>query len=170
MKPWMTPAMLDGVDRFWRTRSAIDLAALSEERRGKILPFIRAWAESGGGQSGEAVFRSYYETVNVRARTVAACAPYDYVLSPVAPVVAYNAEWPSPTNEVATTMHHIGFTLPYNMSEQPAASVNCGYTRPACPSACKSPARASTTWACCAWRGPGNACARRSAPQPPKSA
>ena len=25
-------------------------------------------------------------------------------------------------------MHHIGFTLPYNMSEQPAASVNCGYT------------------------------------------
>ena len=26
-------------------------------------------------------------------------------------------------------MHHIGFTLPYNMSEQPAASVNCGYTR-----------------------------------------
>ena len=129
MKPWMTPAMLDGVDRFWRTRSAIDLAALSEERRGKILPFIRAWAESGGGQSGEAVFRSYYETVNVRARTVAACAPYDYVLSPVAPVVAYNAEWPSPTNEVATTMHHIGFTLPYNMSEQPAASVNCGYTR-----------------------------------------
>ena len=138
-------------------------AALSEERRGKILPFIRAWAESGGGQSGEAVFRSYYETVNVRARTVAACAPYDYVLSPVAPVVAYNAEWPSPTNEVATTMHHIGFTLPYNMSEQPAASVNCGYTRSACPSACRSPARASTTWACCAWRGPGNACARRSA-------
>ena len=133
MKSWMTPAMLDGVDRFWRTRSAIDLAALSEERRGKILPFIRAWAESGGGQSGEAVFRRYYETVNVRARTVAACAPYDYVLSPVAPVVAYNAEWPSPTNEVATTMHHIGFTLPYNMSEQPAASVNCGYTRAGLP-------------------------------------
>ena len=96
MKPWMTPAMLDGVDRFWRTRSAIDLAALSEERRGKILPFIRAWAESGGGQSGEAVFRSYYETVNVRARTVAACAPYDYVLSPVAPVVATTPNGPRP--------------------------------------------------------------------------
>ena len=79
------------------------------------------------------MFRSYYETLNVRARTVAACAPYDYVLSPVAPVVAYNAEWPSPTNEVATTMHHIGFTLPFNMSEQPAASVNCGYTKAGLP-------------------------------------
>jgi aspartyl-tRNA(Asn)/glutamyl-tRNA(Gln) amidotransferase subunit A len=133
MLPWMTPDMLDGVDRFWRTRSAIDLAALPEARRAKILPFIRAWAQSGGGQSGEAVFRSYYETLNVRAKTVAACAPFDYVLSPVAPVVAYNAEWPSPTNEVATTMHHIGFTLPFNMSEQPAASVNCGYTRAGLP-------------------------------------
>ena len=30
-------------------------------------------------------------------------------------------------------MHHIGFTLPYNMSEQPAASVNCGYTRAGLP-------------------------------------
>jgi aspartyl-tRNA(Asn)/glutamyl-tRNA(Gln) amidotransferase subunit A len=133
LKPWMTPEMLDGVDRFWRTRSAIDLGALPQARRDKILPFIRAWAESGGGQSGEAVFRSYYETLNVRARTVAATAPYDYVLSPVAPVVAYNAEWAAPTNEVATTMHHIGYTLPYNMSEQPAASVNCGYTKSGLP-------------------------------------
>ena len=48
-------------------------------------------------------------------------------------MVAHNAEWPSPTNEVATTMHHIGFTLPHNMSEQPAASVNCGYTRAGLP-------------------------------------
>ncbi|CUI82907.1 Amidase [Achromobacter xylosoxidans] len=79
------------------------------------------------------MFRSYYETLNVRARTVAATAPFDYVLSPVAPVVAYNAEWAAPTNEVATTMHHIGYTLPYNMSEQPAASVNCGYTRAGLP-------------------------------------
>ena len=133
LKPWMTPEMLDGVDRFWRTRSAIDLGALPQARRDKILPFIRAWAESGGGQSGEAVFRSYYETLNVRAKTVAATAPFDYVLSPVAPVVAYNAEWAAPTNEVATTMHHIGSTLPYNMSEQPAASVNCGYTRAGLP-------------------------------------
>ncbi|WP_251865442.1 amidase [Achromobacter sp. Marseille-Q4962] len=133
MKPWMTPELLDGVDRFWRTRSAVDLAALPEERRARILPFIRAWAESGGGQTGESVFRSYYATQQVRAATVAACAPYDYVISPVAPVVAYNAEWAAPTNDVATTMHHIGFTLPYNMSEQPAASVNCGYTRAGLP-------------------------------------
>jgi len=26
-------------------------------------------------------------------------------------------------------MDHIGFTMPYNMSEQPASSINCGYTK-----------------------------------------
>ena len=110
------------------------------------------------------MFRSYYETVNVRARTVAACAPYDYVLSPVAPVVAYNAEWPSPTNEVATTMHHIGFTLPYNMSEQPAASVNCGYTRAGLPIGLQIAGARFDDLGVLRLARPGNACARRSAP------
>ena len=30
-------------------------------------------------------------------------------------------------------LEHIGFTVPYNMSEQPAASVNCGYTASGLP-------------------------------------
>lgn len=30
-------------------------------------------------------------------------------------------------------MEHIGFTVPYNMSEQPAASINCGYTESGLP-------------------------------------
>ena len=60
------------------------------------------------------------------ATAVAACQPFDFVLAPVAPVVTYAAEWASPTNDPATTMEHIAFTLPYNMSEQPAASIDCG--------------------------------------------
>jgi aspartyl-tRNA(Asn)/glutamyl-tRNA(Gln) amidotransferase subunit A len=30
-------------------------------------------------------------------------------------------------------LEHIGFTVPFNMSEQPAASINCGYTRGGLP-------------------------------------
>jgi aspartyl-tRNA(Asn)/glutamyl-tRNA(Gln) amidotransferase subunit A len=43
-------------------------------------------------------------------------------------MVAYDAELPCPTNDPARPFEHIAFTLPFNMSEQPAASVNCGYT------------------------------------------
>ena len=30
-------------------------------------------------------------------------------------------------------LEHIAFTVPYNMSEQPAASINCGYTTDGLP-------------------------------------
>ena len=30
-------------------------------------------------------------------------------------------------------LEHIGFTVPFNMSEQPAASINCGYTSKGLP-------------------------------------
>ena len=41
---------------------------------------------------------------------------------------AFAAEWASPTNDPLRAMEHIAFTLPYNMSEQPAISVPCGHT------------------------------------------
>jgi len=44
-------------------------------------------------------------------------------------VPTYNAEWETPTNDVNRPLEHISFTMPYNMSEQPASSINCGYTK-----------------------------------------
>jgi len=55
------------------------------------------------------------------------------VLSPTAPIPAFAAELPSPTDDPKRPLEHIGFTLPYNMSEQPAASINCGYTATGLP-------------------------------------
>jgi aspartyl-tRNA(Asn)/glutamyl-tRNA(Gln) amidotransferase subunit A len=83
--------------------------------------------------------------------------------------VAFAAEWAMPTNDPLRAMEHIAFTLPYNMSEQPAISVPCGHNAAACPSACRSSAAGTTTWACCAWRAPWSALrgAQRPWPQPP---
>jgi aspartyl-tRNA(Asn)/glutamyl-tRNA(Gln) amidotransferase subunit A len=33
-----------------------------------------------------------------------------------------------PSNDVARAMDHIAFTVPYNMSEQPAIALNAGFT------------------------------------------
>ena len=50
-----------------------------------------------------------------------------------APMPAYAAELPAPANDPARPFEHIAFTLPYNMSEQPACSINCGHTAAGLP-------------------------------------
>ena len=128
MRPFMTQTLLDGMDHFWRMRSRMDLLALDPADRARVLPYIRAWADSAATMDGEAVFRAASQFHAVRVATVAACAAYDYVLSPTAPMPAFAAELPSPTNDPLHPLEHIGFTVPFNMSEQPAASINCGTT------------------------------------------
>jgi len=133
LQPFMTRAMADGMDDFWRTRSWLDISALSEERRRKVLPYIVEWAQGGAGLSGERVFRGHGQMAAMRDAAVRACAPFDFVLSPTAPMPAFAAELPGPNNDPARPFEHIAFTLPYNMSEQPAASINCGYTADGLP-------------------------------------
>lgn len=128
MQPFMTQAMLDGMDHFWRMRSHVDMQALAPAQKAKVLPYIQQWADSAAGLSGEAVFRAASQFHATRVAAVHACRAFDYVISPVSPVPAFPAELPSPTNDPLRPLEHIGFTVPFNMSEQPAASINCGYT------------------------------------------
>jgi Asp-tRNA(Asn)/Glu-tRNA(Gln) amidotransferase A subunit family amidase len=57
----------------------------------------------------------------------------DLVLSPTAPVAAFAAEWASPINDPERPFEHIAFTLPWNMAENPAVSINCGFTKAGLP-------------------------------------
>ena len=130
---FLARSMLEGLDDFWRTRLWLDIAALPAARRALILPFIAEWARGGEGLSGERVFRGQAQMAALREAAVTACAPFDFVLSPTAPVPAFAAELPCPTNDPALPFEHIVYTLPFNMSEQPAASINCGYTERGLP-------------------------------------
>ena len=133
MRPFLTREMLDGMDHFWRMRSHLDMAALPPERKTRVLPFIRDWADSVAHMGGAALFHASQQFHATRVATVRACAAFDYVISPVAPMPAFAAELPSPTNDPLRPLEHIAFTVPFNMSEQPAASVNCGYTASGLP-------------------------------------
>jgi aspartyl-tRNA(Asn)/glutamyl-tRNA(Gln) amidotransferase subunit A len=66
--------------------------------------------------------------MDIQRRSVAATLPFDVVLSPVAPVPAFPAEWPMPFGDHDRGMVHIGFTAPANMSGQPSISINAGFT------------------------------------------
>lgn len=127
IEPWLTEAMLTDIDLFWRVRSWNDLLELSPAARERVLPFVVRWAQGGSRASGVEVLRAYQSVMAMRAATVAATTAYDLVLSPVAPVAAFAAEWPMPWDPVQDLgMAHIGFTVPFSMSGQPACSVDAG--------------------------------------------
>ena len=142
--PFLSPEMLHLQDLFWRVRSWVDFSALSHARQASVLPFIADWCRGGADVSGATVIKAVNNYMAIRAAAVKATQAFDFVLSPVSPVPTYPAEWETPTNDVNRPLEHISFTMPYNMSEQPAASINCGYTKRASRSACRSPAAAST--------------------------
>ena len=112
LKPFLTQDMLDGLDRFWRARALNDIRALTPERRALVLPFIRDWAELAEGFSGVEVFRGFDQIPEMRKRAVAATAPFDYVLSPTAPMTAFPAEWASPSRDPLQTVSASGLHRP----------------------------------------------------------
>lgn len=127
IEPFCSQELLTLVDRFLRLRSWADIKALPRDRRAKVLPYIREWTLGAADMSGVEAMEAYHGTVRLRAATHAATHGFDAVLSPVAPNGAAPAEWHAPTNDPDTALEHIAYTLPYNLSEQPAATVNAGF-------------------------------------------
>jgi aspartyl-tRNA(Asn)/glutamyl-tRNA(Gln) amidotransferase subunit A len=128
LPPFMNDDLLADLDLFWRVRSWVDYAALPVERKRRVLPFIVQWVHGGADVSGARLMECYRGTMAIQQRTVAATASFDAVLSPVAPGAAFPAEWPMPFGHEDGGMAHIGFTAPFNLSGQPAGTVNAGFT------------------------------------------
>jgi aspartyl-tRNA(Asn)/glutamyl-tRNA(Gln) amidotransferase subunit A len=122
---FLSAEMLDGACRFFEARSYNDLGRLPAARRGKVLPFIVEWCSHRAASfSGSDVIQAYAQLMAIAEAAVRALERYDFLLTPTSPILAYEAELPSPTNDPRNALPHIAFTLPFNMSGQPAASVN----------------------------------------------
>ncbi len=129
----LTPEMLEGLDHFWRARTWDELSKLPQADRGKTLPYILNWAEAGAKLSGVDVVRGFNQTMAIRAAAAKLFCEVDYVISPVSPVVNFPAEFAAPLNDPAKPFEHICFTVPWNMSENPALSINGGYDKKGFP-------------------------------------
>jgi aspartyl-tRNA(Asn)/glutamyl-tRNA(Gln) amidotransferase subunit A len=129
----LTREMLDGLDNFWRARMWDDLSRLTPHERGKALPYICKWAEAGATLSGVEVIRGFNTTMAIRAAAAKPFYDLDYVISPVSPVVKFAAELASPLNDPDKPFEHIVYTVPWNMAENPAISINGGYDKEGFP-------------------------------------
>jgi aspartyl-tRNA(Asn)/glutamyl-tRNA(Gln) amidotransferase subunit A len=129
----LTREMLDGLDNFWRSRMWDDLSRLAPTERAKALPYIYKWAEAGAKLSGVDVVRGFNATMAIRAAAAKLFADIDYLISPVAPVVNFAAEFAAPINDPDRPFEHICYTVPWNMAENPAISINGGYDKKGFP-------------------------------------
>jgi aspartyl-tRNA(Asn)/glutamyl-tRNA(Gln) amidotransferase subunit A len=125
VRSFLTEEMLEGMCRFFEARSYNDLMQLPAGKREKVLPFIAEWCSWRAARfSGRDVMQAYTQVMAMREAAVAAIQPYDFLLSPTSPILPYEADLPAPGNDPRHALPHIAFTVPYNMSEQPAASIN----------------------------------------------
>lgn len=126
LSPFVGAEVLDGLVNFWRSRSYADFELLSPAERELVLPFIVSWCAAGADFTAAETVRNRNCSDEMARLTRLATAPYDLVLSPVTPVAAFAAEDPMPITDPLATMGHISFTVPYNMSGQPAVSIGAG--------------------------------------------
>jgi len=131
--PFVTTEMLEGLDLFFQSRLFADIDRLPEDRKAKVMPFILEWSRRADGRSAAEAMRALGQIMLMREKAVAAIQGHDFLISPTSPITAYAADEPAPGSNPARPFDHIVFTAPFNMSEQPAASICAGYDEDGLP-------------------------------------
>lgn len=118
----------------WWAGAAFLLGDLSEEKKTKLDPGLRQMAEDG-----RAISTREYLSANA-ARGVYASAMrqfmegYDFLLTPAVATPAFDAGQISPLDEDGNAwMNWTPFSFPFNLTQQPAASIPCGFTSDGLP-------------------------------------
>ncbi|MCX8097742.1 MAG: amidase [Casimicrobiaceae bacterium] len=128
IEPFVNAADLDAVGAFFEARSHAEIFSMPQAQRERILPFIVQWVSYRAPRfTGEDLIGFLNRMYALRERTVQATHAFDFVLSPVCRVLAFGAEQCCPGDDPTHALEHIEFTAPYNLSEQPAASINWSY-------------------------------------------
>lgn len=127
--PYLTDEMFDGIHRFFEARSALDVARMSAAQRAQVLPFVLKWCTWRANEfSGADVMAAYSQVVSMREAATRVIAQHDFVISPVSPILPYEADAMCPGNDPTNALPHIAYTVALNFSEHPAASLNWHHT------------------------------------------
>src|SRR5690606_32612207 len=94
----------------------------------EIPKYLCDWCNSVSLKTAEDMLGAVHTIFQLRADTIAATSSFDFIVSPTAAVPAIAAENYTENDEPNEPLIEGVFAQPFNLSEQPAASINCGYT------------------------------------------
>jgi len=116
-------------DRCVHVGSYLLFANLSAEQQQAVMPVIADWCRRRASDDVLDLMRSQQAIGAIRRQVLGAFDNLDYVIAPTMAVLPYAAELPWPPGGTS----HNPFCFPFNMSEQPAASINGDYSREGLP-------------------------------------
>jgi aspartyl-tRNA(Asn)/glutamyl-tRNA(Gln) amidotransferase subunit A len=131
------PGFADPIDAFhvlWFAGAAAATAALTDEQRDRLDPGLRAVAERGAEYSA----LDFVAATATRAALGIAMGEfhehYDLLVTPTMPIPAFEAGVEAPAGSAAARWTGwTPFTYPFNMTQQPAATLPCGFTSAGLP-------------------------------------
>ena len=109
-------------------------AHLSPEQRGLLDPGLRAMADEAADITLEEYQAATLARADYGSRMRQFMAGYDFLLTPSVAVPAFEAGGISPfADDGNAWLGWTPFSYPFNLTQQPAASVNCGFTAAGLP-------------------------------------
>lgn len=122
---FLSAEMFDGLQLYLESAVHAELQEQSEMMQAQQPGFVREWsARRAASASGLDLMRAWRQVMAMRAAISHTMMGYDFLLLPVSPVLPWAAGLPSPSGNPADGLPHIICTAPWNLSENPAASVN----------------------------------------------
>ena len=129
------PDTKEQIKAFWGAISATVLDGIAPQRRAELDPDFRRLAEDGRRYSVADYVAAYHDRAELAETMRRFHARYDLLLTPQMPIGAFAAGRVTPADGSYGDewINWSPYTYPFNLTQQPAASVPCGFTADGLP-------------------------------------